>query len=117
MTVCIVMMVFVAYVASDLANPQKEGQDFDWSYVQGIDIRDSQAVIQFASDPLVFMESENISGILFRTHTPSGSELEGSENLYGNVDGTKCSERKLFSVPYGNEVLPVSVEVVISFGS
>ncbi len=117
MTVCIVMMVFVAYVVADQASSQQDQVNFDWSYIEGIEVQDSQAVIHFASDPIVFMESNDISGILFKTHPPSNSELGGFEKKFGNVGGTKYSERKLFSVTYGNEVLPVSIEVVIVYGS
>ena len=113
MTVCIVMMVFVAYVAADVAYSHQEDPDFDWSYIKEVGVTDSQATVTFSSDPLAYIETSGLLGLCVKTVPPTSSDLESSQYEFGQKGDSKYIERKLFSVTNGQEIIPVSVEVTL----
>lgn len=113
MIVCIVMMIFVAYVAADITDSHQENPNFDWSYIKEVTVKDSQASVVFASDPEVFVQSVGLLGLCIKTVPPTSSDLESKEYNLGQRGESQYIERKLFSVTNGQEIVPVSVEVTL----
>lgn len=113
MTVCIVMMAFVAFVAADTVQTDGDRPDFDWNLVDEVYVSEGSLRVSFSTEPSDLMTEKDYRGFGIRACAPPGSEIKNYEKTYGDGSNDFELERRLISVQYGDAILPVTLEVAV----